>query len=974
MADTQDYKATFKYFGTDIGIYIFNCDMDNKKVNLFNVFNNFAKVANNNNDYKYSTKIIKGKNEDTISQVFLFLELIGFIQNANKKVSGKKITYKFSVKKTVKDFISKKQEALKNNVSEHQIKSELMTFILEKLIYKRLNNINKKQNEERNLKDSDKKFINLVCSIYYFWKSNLLIEELKLDKNTEDRTRMLLSKISINYESKSNPIYWKTGYQKFVMEFCNEHNELISQIFEYIKDYFLDYRIEDNLERIKKIFSKNSKLITERINDNNKFDIEQIDEKTKDNIFINKDIKVFPLVFKFNQFINFLQYAKLHIPEYQRKYKWGNKNNLILINGLLEDIKKSKTTEPIILGTILLAAFSEEIPHYLEIIDGQQRLTTLSIIYIAMIKYADINEFNDEIFKPVMLKKFKFANNNEDKKSIYDTKIFNEICTYDFSNLMTKENAYSNAYCETIFWLFEQNFNEKQLKQFMNSFLNKILFVANFYKPPKENSKYLFEVFLNANTKKEELKVWEIFETNILLKAIELDTKNKNDNNECKTLAINKLHGNDGIKSIMRCKNDENNDKINDLFTKYFEGYRQIFDKKYEKWSSNQIMQSLNDDLEWYLENHENKTVLDYLDHLIRYFKILDVFYNFKSNMQDETLKYVNDFVYTFSSKTALIPFMIRILDIFSDEETLTFYKEDKNLDKINRARNILFLLEAYYIHKELNYNATSLYKHINDQINFKSKEDCSNQNVIRKLFNKKNINIDNDVIRTMIEKNKEHGIRNVSVLLYRIAYYLKHRDSSEMIKIDLERSSIENWTVQNNAKKLTIEHMISQSNYEKASEDNQEEIYNLIHDFGNLVPYGEKANKSNSDSPLFKKITNLYTKHRDLTMIDEFNGEWEEIKDEIVNIYLKKEGINHSFTTNEYENNKGNKNWRKWTEIFANEKDDLEHIKLYKKYIDARRNKYIDILINIYVKTLQKMISDVEKLTPKTYNKNQPI
>jgi len=68
---------------------------------------------------------------------------------------------------------------------------------------------------------------------------------------------------------------------------------------------------------------------------------------------------------------------KLAIPEYQRNYVWGKDK----VEAFIEDIREHRGNGEIkayYMGSILLYAGSEK-NHY-EIIDGQQRITTLSIL------------------------------------------------------------------------------------------------------------------------------------------------------------------------------------------------------------------------------------------------------------------------------------------------------------------------------------------------------------------------------------------------------------------------------------------------------------------------------------------------------------------------------------------------------------------------------------------------------------------
>ncbi len=65
------------------------------------------------------------------------------------------------------------------------------------------------------------------------------------------------------------------------------------------------------------------------------------------------------------------------IPDYQRPYAWGKEEALDLL-GDLDDALKRDTSEPYFLGSIVLV--KSEVDARAEVIDGQQRLTTLTIL------------------------------------------------------------------------------------------------------------------------------------------------------------------------------------------------------------------------------------------------------------------------------------------------------------------------------------------------------------------------------------------------------------------------------------------------------------------------------------------------------------------------------------------------------------------------------------------------------------------
>lgn len=73
---------------------------------------------------------------------------------------------------------------------------------------------------------------------------------------------------------------------------------------------------------------------------------------------------------------NFFKEKNLDISEYQRPYRWNSNTANVLLNDIIE--AKRKHIETYRLGTIILHKGKNKEKHY--IVDGQQRLTTLSIL------------------------------------------------------------------------------------------------------------------------------------------------------------------------------------------------------------------------------------------------------------------------------------------------------------------------------------------------------------------------------------------------------------------------------------------------------------------------------------------------------------------------------------------------------------------------------------------------------------------
>lgn len=169
------------------------------------------------------------------------------------------------------------------------------------------------------------------------------------------------------------------------------------------------------------------------------------------------------------------------IPDYQREYVWKEKN----VKELLDDISAefcNKTTVEYFLGTIIVCKNVSS--KKLEVIDGQQRLITLSLI-LAVIKEiyrahnedlkaidillytSDINEYGNTINSFILDLEYN------GKDILY--KILKEESVCDKDILGLPSSTINDAY-ETIRFYFQENFkidtNLDILKKFVGYFLN----------------------------------------------------------------------------------------------------------------------------------------------------------------------------------------------------------------------------------------------------------------------------------------------------------------------------------------------------------------------------------------------------------------------------------------------------------------------------------------------------------------------
>lgn len=155
------------------------------------------------------------------------------------------------------------------------------------------------------------------------------------------------------------------------------------------------------------------------------------------------------------------------IPRFQREYSWEQKNYREFIEDMIDNlcIKDGKITyEQYFLGTMLfIGDIAEGLDKEIFVVDGQQRLTTITILFSALSdKFRELNEdgLSSQLFRYVMTKDdddndvrilkskshypfFAYYIQDLDKANPTEPNSEEEICikeTYDyFSDVLTKQ-------------------------------------------------------------------------------------------------------------------------------------------------------------------------------------------------------------------------------------------------------------------------------------------------------------------------------------------------------------------------------------------------------------------------------------------------------------------------------------------------------------------------------------------------------
>ena len=187
------------------------------------------------------------------------------------------------------------------------------------------------------------------------------------------------------------------------------------------------------------------------------------------------------------------------IPNYQRNYVWKEEQ----IRKLLEDIENAiiNNNNEYYIGSLIV--FYRDDDNRYDLVDGQQRFTTICLLLIQIKKIIDNNEFV-----------LKFLDKNKKERLIFRAR--------KFANLFYEENQNSDfdiANKEISHFLNRINSDKSiiPLDSFIEYIAEKLTFVIN--KMPNKNQMYVNKLFETFNNRGRQLKQHEILKSYLLSKV-----------------------------------------------------------------------------------------------------------------------------------------------------------------------------------------------------------------------------------------------------------------------------------------------------------------------------------------------------------------------------------------------------------------------------------------------------------------------
>lgn len=198
--------------------------------------------------------------------------------------------------------------------------------------------------------------------------------------------------------------------------------------------------------------------------------------------------------------VNLFENAKYSVPVYQRPYSWTEKEIRKLLDDifLIFDNKDNLQNEELILfmGTLFLRVgknFKNKYTEY-EIVDGQQRITTFTLILMVLLNHFYQEGIEDDEIREIENFFWKKDSRERDKEKrvltlgSVEQKILNEL----FNQLYDKKDLME---------FIEERQNNFEIDEITKNLLKNIVFIDNFFKEKyfseDSSEKYLdFLIFL----------------------------------------------------------------------------------------------------------------------------------------------------------------------------------------------------------------------------------------------------------------------------------------------------------------------------------------------------------------------------------------------------------------------------------------------------------------------------------------------
>lgn len=193
---------------------------------------------------------------------------------------------------------------------------------------------------------------------------------------------------------------------------------------------------------------------------------------------------------------------QFRIPIYQRKYSWNNKQCEQLLKDIIRVGKSTSKEKTHFIGSIVCLDMGKIFTTY-QIIDGQQRITTLSLLIAAIAKFLYKNPQIETRSAPKKLVRYSLINNEEDGDLIFrlkltedDDKTFQKVVNNCLDEDDIKFDKDDSIHIVENYEFFRNKINKDNVNDILEGF-NNLLIINIKLKEGEDNPQLIFES-LNA--------------------------------------------------------------------------------------------------------------------------------------------------------------------------------------------------------------------------------------------------------------------------------------------------------------------------------------------------------------------------------------------------------------------------------------------------------------------------------------------
>jgi hypothetical protein len=223
------------------------------------------------------------------------------------------------------------------------------------------------------------------------------------------------------------------------------------------------------------------------------------------------------------------------IPTYQRRYSWNQKQVIELI----EDVGLIEETDTHLLGSIVcLAGHHRAGVNQLELVDGQQRLTTIAILLECIRQHLEENERKEEAFEVTQLLNAKPLAGKSVAKVLLES-----IDADDFADLVQSiERKFNNNNLERAFAIIRDEIKSAKLDEVI-TFLYRLRNQAIVIRLDVSEAKDAFKLFETINNRGLRLSPTDIIKNFLLGNAARLSSSQLDLARKAWTLLLRHLDG-----------------------------------------------------------------------------------------------------------------------------------------------------------------------------------------------------------------------------------------------------------------------------------------------------------------------------------------------------------------------------------------------------------------------------------------------